>query len=239
MHPLTTSTNTLVERKSSLKRNRDTKGTTTATTSTKTMSITPPPLAAQGGVYDGPSFSEIGGGRRNRGYFSPPKLLLIVPIVIIIGGFFMMPSYQMTGSIFTATGFIVGSSIIALSWAFLQFLIISQIPIQSYSPDASTHTARQTARLNEIYEAIYEGAECFLRAEYTVCLCFIVFFAIVIMVLVTWGTGMDYVRGLFTTLSFIFGALTSMASGYFGMKIAVFSNVRTTISAQKLGWTAW
>ena len=45
-------------------------------------------------------------------------------------------------------------------------------------------------------------------------------------------------RGLFTTVSFLLGAFTSMASGYLGMKVAVYSNVRTTVSAQKPGWTA-
>ncbi len=44
--------------------------------------------------------------------------------------------------------------------------------------------------------------------------------------------------GGFTTVSFILGAATSMVSGYLGMKVAVYSNVRTTISAQKPGWTA-
>jgi inorganic pyrophosphatase len=44
-------------------------------------------------------------------------------------------------------------------------------------------------------------------------------------------------RGLFTSVSFLLGAFTSMASGYLGMKVAVYSNVRTTISAQKPGWT--
>merc|ERR1719337_786248 len=32
--------------------------------------------------------------------------------------------------------------------------------------------------------------------------------------------------------------MTSIVSGYLGMKVAVYSNVRTTISAQKPGWTA-
>ena len=94
-----------------------------------------------------------------------------------------------------------------------------------------------TARLIEIYTAIYEGAESFLRAEYTVCFIFVGFFSIVIFFLVSWGTGWDLTRGLFTVISFILGALTSMVSGYLGMKVAVYSNVRTTISAQKSGWT--
>merc|ERR1711935_557527 len=94
-----------------------------------------------------------------------------------------------------------------------------------------------TVRLNEIYEAIYEGAESFLRAEYTVCFWFVVAFAALIFILVSWGTDWDTARGSMTAISFLLGAFTSMASGYLGMKVAVYSNVRTTISAQKSGWT--
>ena len=34
----------------------------------------------------------------------------------------------------------------------------------------------------------------------------------------------------------LLGAITSIASGYIGMRVAVFSNVRTTINAQKPGY---
>jgi inorganic pyrophosphatase len=95
----------------------------------------------------------------------------------------------------------------------------------------------KTSRLNEIYEAIYEGAESFLKAEYTVCFWFVMCFSVLILVLVSWGTGWDMARGIFTAVSFLLGAFTSMGSGYLGMKVAVYSNVRTTISAQKPGWT--
>lgn len=52
-----------------------------------------------------------------------------------------------------------------------------------------------TARLNEIYTAIFEGAESFLRAEYTVCGYFVAIFATVIFCLISWGTGWNYTRG--------------------------------------------
>lgn len=145
-----------------------------------------------------------------------------------------------------ATGLIFGAAIIALVWGYLQFNIIAKIPIVSASAsgeeealaESGTDHATATARLNEIYEAIYEGAESFLKAEYTVCFWFVIAFAVVIFMLVSWGTGWDMARGSMTAISFLLGAFTSMASGYLGMKVAVYSNVRTTVSAQKAGWTA-
>ena len=48
--------------------------------------------------------------------------------------------------------------------------------------------------------------------------------------------GSCWIRGILTSTSFIIGGLTSMLSGYIGMRIAVFSNVRTTIGARN-SWT--
>jgi len=145
---------------------------------------------------------------------------------------------------FSATVVIIGSGVVALIWALLQFIIIQRIEIKAGISDESTALSSGanddtiTARLIEIYEAIYEGAESFLRAEYTVCLWFVSLFTIVVVTLVMWGTGWDVARGVFTGVSFLLVALTSMASGYLGMKVATYSNVRTTVCAQKPGWTA-
>jgi len=144
-----------------------------------------------------------------------------------------------------ASGLIFGSAIIACIWAYFQFTIIAKIPIISASAngeeealaEGGTDHATATIRLKEIYCAIYEGAESFLRAEYYVCFWFVVSFAVVIFVLVSWGTGWDMARGSMTAISFLLGAFTSMGCGYLGMKVAVYSNVRTTVSAQKAGWT--
>ena len=139
---------------------------------------------------------------------------------------------------------VLGAAALALFWALLQFLIVARIPVQAGGATSeetglvSGTSESTTRRLIEIYEAIYEGAESFLRAEYSVCTVFVVAFAVIIFFLVSWGTGWDGARGFFTALSFVLGAVTSMASGYLGMKVAVFSNVRTTVSAQKPGWTA-
>jgi inorganic pyrophosphatase len=143
---------------------------------------------------------------------------------------------------FSASSVILGAATLALIWALLQFLIVARIPVQSNGTSEETglvsgsNSEQTTERLVEIYTAIYEGAESFLRAEYSVCAIFVVVFSAIIFFLVSYGTG-DGVRGFFTTLSFVLGAVTSMVSGYLGMKVAVFSNVRTTVSAQKPGWT--
>jgi len=143
----------------------------------------------------------------------------------------------------SASAIIFGAAVLAMAWALVQFLIVSRIPVRSEGLSDSTglvsgsNDEATTRRLTEIYNAIYTGAESFLRAEYTICAWFVLVFGAIIFVLVSWGTGWDFARGLFTTLSFVLGACTSMLSGYLGMKVAVYSNVRTTISAQKSGWT--
>jgi len=77
-----------------------------------------------------------------------------------------------------------------------------------------------TERLVEIYTAIYEGAESFLKAEYTICGYFVVLFGALVFGLVTWGTG-NVTRGGFTCVAFALGAVTSMVSGYLGMKVSI------------------
>ena len=116
----------------------------------------------------------------------------------------------------SATAVIFSAALLGMLWALVQFLIIARIPVRSEGISDSTglvsgsNDESTTRRLNEIYTAIYEGAESFLRAEYTICARFIVVFGALVFVLVSWGTGWDFARGLFTTLSFVLGAATSI-----------------------------
>jgi Na+/H+-translocating membrane pyrophosphatase len=133
---------------------------------------------------------------------------------------------------------------VSILWAYIQFITIRSIPVEASASQetdglANKPTSKETTnRLLEIYNAIYEGAQSFLRAEYSYCAGFVFVFANIVFFLVSWGFDWDWIMGAFTTISFVLGALTSMLSGYLGMKVAVYSNVRTTISAQKPGWTA-
>jgi len=141
------------------------------------------------------------------------------------------------------TNFILTTSVIGLVWAAYNFYVITLTTLEKSGsrPEerqtltgASKSTEKQLRLLNEVYTAITLGAEAFLYAEYSICLYFVIAFSVVIFALVSWGQ--DAHLGFLTTVSFVLGALTSIACGYIGMKVAVYSNVRTTINAQKDGY---
>jgi len=129
---------------------------------------------------------------------------------------------------------------LAVVWAFLQFYIISLTPVKSADSNNRGNGMEegllqsQTSLLVEIYEAISTGADAFLRAEYKICILFCIPYGAVIIGLVSWGQ--NTTDGVLTAVAFFLGAATSIISGYIGMKVAVYSNVRTTINAQKPGF---
>jgi H(+)-translocating pyrophosphatase len=83
--------------------------------------------------------------------------------------------------------------------------------------------------VQEIAEAIKEGAISFLLREYFYMAVFMVIFGALLLVFLGIAQGFGYAG--FTILAYILGALTSIASGYIGMRIAVFANARTALSA--------
>jgi len=106
---------------------------------------------------------------------------------------------------------------------------------EKVSLNRNSKTTRQMLNtLVEVYNAISVGAEAFLRAEYSVCAIFVCVFGVIIFALISWGQNIQ--QGFLTTLSFVLGAITSIASGYIGMKVAVFSNARTCVNAQHDGF---
>jgi len=96
----------------------------------------------------------------------------------------------------------------------------------------------QTERLQELYEAIRLGANSFLVAEYKMCAAFVAIVGPLIFFLISKSSEGSTIAG-FSALSFVIGAVTSMISGWIGMKVAVFSNARCTVGATKPGARGW
>lgn len=84
----------------------------------------------------------------------------------------------------------------------------------------------QVNKMRDISEKIGNGSDVFLFAEYIYLLIFTFILALLIFF---FGEKKQWT--VYTTMSFITGALTSMLCGFLGMKIAVNSNYKTTYSA--------
>ncbi len=85
--------------------------------------------------------------------------------------------------------------------------------------------------MKEIAGHIREGAMAFLSREYRV----LAIFVIVIAILLVIGNYDNSASSPLVALSFVVGALCSAFAGFFGMKVATLSNVRTTNAAKKDG----
>lgn len=81
----------------------------------------------------------------------------------------------------------------------------------------------------EIGHTIQKGADTFLMSEYKFCIIWCLMQAVVILVAVDYAE--DKVWKMYSTVSFLVGAFTSIISGYIAMAIATKSNYRTTFIA--------
>jgi inorganic pyrophosphatase len=87
-------------------------------------------------------------------------------------------------------------------------------------------TEKNVDEMEAISAQIGKGSDVFLFTEYIYLLVFVVILALLIFF---FGEKRQWT--VYTTMSFLTGALTSMLCGFIGMKIAVSSNYRTTYSA--------
>jgi len=143
---------------------------------------------------------------------------------------------------YDASVIIVVAGITGLLFALYQYSLIAQIKIQANTGTAkdslvnsTNDNVEYTKKLTEIHAAIADGANAFLFAEYRICAVFLVIFAIIVLCLISWGTG-SWDQGFYTMIAFLMGGVTSILAGFIGMRVAVFSNVRTTVGAISPGW---
>ena len=106
------------------------------------------------------------------------------------------------------------------SWWVLSIKVVEQNSSMALKDDQN---AQKEKRMQELSTLIEEGAQTFLKEEYTYLAVFMVIFSIFIAVAVEKNIG-----ELWTVSAFLVGGITSIISGFIGMKIAVKANVRTT-----------
>jgi len=89
----------------------------------------------------------------------------------------------------------------------------------------ATNVSREdagTPRMQEIAQAIQEGAMAFLRREYRS----LAIFVSVLFIILAWQINLS------TAVAFLYGALSSMLAGFIGMSVATKANVRTAAAAR-------
>lgn len=114
---------------------------------------------------------------------------------------------------------------VGIVWSAKEWVAVAAVKLDGH-PDllknqdskAKKGAADIVAEMTKIAKIIEEGAMQFLFAEYTYMAVFIVLFSGILI----WFTGIA------TTIAFVVGAITSIICGYLGMRIAVYTNVRTT-----------
>jgi len=162
------------------------------------------------------------------------------------------------------TAFVLISAVISIVFSLYLFSRVKSIKLvvnlgNSYGTDGGKTALLESdhleagvgsdvgSKLITIYNAVRLGADAFLMAEYRICLIFVSIFSIILLILVSHvgkaaagnSSGFKWDQGGFAALAFLVGSLCSIISGYIGMKVAVFSNARTAVSAIPNGAEGW
>ncbi len=115
---------------------------------------------------------------------------------------------------------IIFVSLLSLLTAFVFGVIVRQSP-------------RGNDKMVEIADSIYAGAMAFLKREYRVIAIFVVVLFLLLGFLLDNPETPGIHEGWLTSVAFLYGALSSVLAGFFGMKIATQANVRTAEAARK------
>ena len=128
---------------------------------------------------------------------------------------------------------IYASCLIGFAWSAFNAQSVLSIQVKVDANNEESLKDKNIAGLVDIGLKISNGANAFLKQEYTVMTIFFVVFSGVVFVLVDWLAQPESDRSfrLYATISYIIGSVTSILCGLIGMRIAVAANFRTTFKA--------
>ena len=115
--------------------------------------------------------------------------------------------------------------------------VVAAVIALAFALYLAMNVTKQDAGSEEIQfigRAIQEGAQAFLRREYTLLAVFVVIVAVILALFIDFDiTGRVGGAGAFpgTAISYLVGAIGSALAGYIGMSIAVRANTRTAVKA--------
>ncbi len=124
-------------------------------------------------------------------------------------------------------GVTLGCSVVSILFGLLNACIVNKIQLTDpNNEEKAALLSEKVDKMIEISTYIREGAITYLWRQYKILAIFVVIMALIIFFAVE-----EKIGQLWTTIPFILGCLTSIVSGYIGMRIAVTANVRTTKQA--------
>mmetsp|Transcript_9011 Transcript_9011/g.6780 ORF Transcript_9011/g.6780 Transcript_9011/m.6780 type:complete len:177 (+) Transcript_9011:34-564(+) len=133
-----------------------------------------------------------------------------------------------------AYALVIGCALFGIGWGLVNTLLIRATDMEDHShlraEEGEEHATHKTdsasllARMKEINELIERGAITFLKQEYLFLAGFLALFAVILVFCVE----PSQTKFPYTTVAFLIGGSTSILAGYIGMRIAVYTNVRTT-----------
>jgi len=120
---------------------------------------------------------------------------------------------------------ILAPAALGLLWSAKEWVEVSRVKLDGHpellakqDSKAQRNAQEIVAEMTKIAKTIQDGAMSFLFAEYLYMAVYIVLFSVILV----------FFTGVPTTVAFVVGAITSILCGWIGMRIAVYTNVRTT-----------
>ncbi|MFH1409731.1 MAG: sodium-translocating pyrophosphatase [Nanoarchaeota archaeon] len=118
--------------------------------------------------------------------------------------------------------------------AYFAFMIIVSLLGLGIAGLLTLHVLRKdkgNKKMQQIADSIRQGANAFMKRQYTTIL--LLSFALAVVILLLYGFASNWHLGILTSVAFIVGAILSAVSGIIGMSVSVRANSRVASAARR------